>query len=355
MIFPVATVTGLTRASFLLYVSLTVVSLAGCDHGPEVIHISGAKMGTSYHITVVADQPAPEDLAEQIDDVLNKVDLSMSTYKSESELSQFNRLPVQQGVSVSDGLWDVLQISRRVWQQSDGAFDPSVGPIVDLWGFGPVVTDGRIPSQDEIDQALTNSGFEYLLISVENKLVGKKLPIRLDLSAVAKGYAVDKVADLLEMLALPDYLVEVGGEMRVNGVNPNGQPWQIAIETPNALGQVEQIIGLQHGAIATSGDYRNYFEKEGVRYSHTIDPRTGRPITHSLASVTVVTERCSDADAWATAFLVMGDKAALELANERSLAVYMIVRRNNQFEAVYSDAFAPYLTDSHTTQSRPAQ
>ena len=137
--------------------------------GPRLFISPVPKMGTSYHITVVADQLAPEDLAEQIDDVLNKVDLSMSTYKSESELSQFNRLPVQQGVSVSDGLWDVLQISRRVWQQSDGAFDPSVGPIVDLWGFGPVVTDGRIPSQDEIDQALTNSGFEYLLISVEKQ------------------------------------------------------------------------------------------------------------------------------------------------------------------------------------------
>lgn len=350
MIYTIAKITGLARASFLLSAVLTTLLLAGCDHAPEVIHISGAKMGTSYHITVVAEQPAPADLAEQIDNALNRIDLSMSTYKSESELSQFNRLPAGEQMTASTGLWDVLQTSRKVWQQSGGAFDPSVGPIVDLWGFGPVATGDRIPGDDEINQALANSGFEHLVIDDDTRVIGKQLPIRIDLSAVAKGYAVDQVADLLEMLALPDYLVEVGGEMRVSGLNPKGQPWRIAIEKPDAFGQVEEVIGLQQGAVATSGDYRNYFEKDGQRYSHSIDPRTGRPITHRLASVTVISERCSDADAWATAFLVMGDKAALEIANQQSLAVYMLVRRNDQFEVEYSDAFKPYLNgqDAHS-------
>jgi len=343
-------ITGLVKASFLLSALVSFLLIGGCDHAPEVVKISGSKFGTSYHITIVADQPAPADLAEQIDAALDVVDLSMSTYKSESELSLFNRLPATETVAASPELWTVLQTSRQVWQQSAGAFDPTVGPLVDLWGFGPQMTNDRIPSDDEIAKALASIGYQYLVLNSDEQTISKALPLRLDLSAVAKGYAVDQVADLLEMLALPDYLVEVGGEMRVSGLNPKGQPWRIAIETPDAMGQVDNIIALESAAIATSGDYRNYFEKDGKRYSHSIDPRTGRPIEHRLASVTVVADRCIDADAWATAFLVMGDEAALEIANQQSIAVYMLVKAKakaeakDQFTAVYSDAFKQYLT-----------
>ena len=343
-------ITGLVKASFLLSALIALLLIGGCDHAPEVVKISGSKFGTSYHITIVADQPAPADLAEQIDAALDVVDLSMSTYKSESELSLFNRLPATETVAASPELWTVLQTSRQVWQQSAGAFDPTVGPLVDLWGFGPQMTNDRIPSDDEIAKALASIGYQYLVLNSDEQTISKALPLRLDLSAVAKGYAVDQVADLLEMLALPDYLVEVGGEMRVSGLNPKGQPWRIAIETPDAMGQVDNIIALESAAIATSGDYRNYFEKDGKRYSHSIDPRTGRPIEHRLASVTVVADRCIDADAWATAFLVMGDEAALEIANQQSIAVYMLVKAKakaeakDQFTAVYSDAFKQYLT-----------
>ena len=339
-------ITGLVKASFLLSALIALLLIGGCDHAPEVVKISGSKFGTSYHITIVADQPAPADLAEQIDAALDVVDLSMSTYKSESELSLFNRLPATETVAASPELWTVLQTSRQVWQQSAGAFDPTVGPLVDLWGFGPQMTNDRIPSDDEIAKALASIGYQYLVLNSDEQTISKALPLRLDLSAVAKGYAVDQVADLLEMLALPDYLVEVGGEMRVSGLNPKGQPWRIAIETPDAMGQVDNIIALESAAIATSGDYRNYFEKDGKRYSHSIDPRTGRPIEHRLASVTVVADHCIDADAWATAFLVMGDEAALEIANQQSIAVYMLVKAKakDQFTAVYSDAFKQYLT-----------
>jgi len=341
-------ITGLVKASFLLSALIALLLIGGCDHAPEVVKISGSKFGTSYHITIVADQPAPADLAEQIDAALDVVDLSMSTYKSESELSLFNRLPATETVAASPELWTVLQTSRQVWQQSAGAFDPTVGPLVDLWGFGPQMTNDRIPSDDEIAKALASIGYQYLVLNSDEQTISKALPLRLDLSAVAKGYAVDQVADLLEMLALPDYLVEVGGEMRVSGLNSKGQPWRIAIETPDAMGQVDNIIALESAAIATSGDYRNYFEKDGKRYSHSIDPRTGRPIEHRLASVTVVADRCIDADAWATAFLVMGDEAALEIANQQSIAVYMLVKAKaeakDQFTAVYSDAFKQYLT-----------
>ena len=337
-------ITGLVKASFLLSALVSFLLLSGCDHAPEIVKISGSKFGTSYQITIVADQPAPADLAERIDAALDVVDLSMSTYKSESELSQFNRLPVAEEVAASPELWTVLQTSRQIWQQSAGAFDPSVGPLVDLWGFGPQITNDRIPEDNGIAQALANMGYQHLILNSDEQTISKALPLSLDLSAVAKGYAVDQVADLLEMLALPDYLVEVGGEMRVSGRNPKGQPWRIAIETPDAMGQVDNVITRESAAVATSGDYRNYFEKDGKRYSHSIDPRTGRPIEHRLASVTVVADRCIDADAWATAFLVMGDEAALEIANRQSIAVYMLVKADEQFSAVYSDAFKHYLT-----------
>ena len=336
------TKTGLAKASFLFALVWVTVFLSGCDRTPEVIKISGGKMGTTYHITIVAEQPAPSDLAEQIDAVLTQVDQSMSTYKPESELSQFNGLAAGQSMTVSKGLWEVLAISKTIWQQSDGAFDPTIGPAVDLWGFGPVQTYDRVPSEEEIAQTLLGTGYQHLLMS-DDRTISKDLPIRLDLSAVAKGYAVDQVADLLESLALPDYLVEIGGEMRVSGLNPEGGPWRVAVESPDASGTVDTILPLHNVAVATSGDYRNYFEKDGKRYSHTIDPKTGAPITHNLASVTVIATRCADADAWATAFSVMGPERALSLANNLSIPMYMLVHVDGQFKALSSNGFGRYL------------
>ncbi len=342
--------TGLEKASFLFFMLLAISLVSGCDHAPEIIKISGSKMGTSYHVTIVADQPAPADLAEQIDRVLSAVDQSMSTYKAESELSQFNRLPVSETVKASDQLWSVLQTSEKIWRLSNAAFDPTVGPVVDLWGFGPVASEDTIPSDEAIAAALENSGFEHLQLNSSAQTISKQKAIALDLSAVAKGYAVDQVADLLEMYALPDYLVEVGGEMRLSGSNPEGNPWRVAIELPSLMPQVQRVIEINNGAVATSGDYRNYFEKDGVRYSHTIDPRHGKPITHNLASVTVMADSCADADAWATAFMVLGEEQGLRIANQQSIAVYMLLREGDDFRVNSSAAFQPYLLDSQHLQ-----
>lgn len=341
--------TGLEKASFLFFLLLAAILASGCDHSPEIIKISGSKMGTSYHVTIVADQPAPTDLAEQIDQVLSAVDQSMSTYKSQSELSQFNRLPLSEQVKASDQFWAVLQTSEKIWRQSAGAFDPTVGPVVDLWGFGPKPSEDRIPEDSEIAQALENSGFENLLLNDTEQAISKQKAIALDLSAVAKGYAVDQVAELLEMLALPDYLVEVGGEMRLSGSNPEGNPWRVAIELPSLMPQVQQVIEIHSGAVATSGDYRNYFEKDGLRYSHTIDPRSGKPITHSLASVTVLADHCADADAWATALMVLGEEEGMRIANQYSIPAYMLIRDGENFRVISSAAFDPYLQDSADT------
>ena len=340
------TLTGLgQRASFLLYALalFCLLGLTGCDSGPEIIKISGSKMGTTYHITVVADQPAPDDLAERIDAALDVVDLSMSTYKAESEISKFNALPIDTSQQISADFAHVLKVSETVWRQSNGAFDPTVGPLVDLWGFGPVPGDDVVPADDQIDRALASTGFQHMQLSEGQ--ISKTSPVRLDLSAVAKGYAVDLVADLLEMLALPDYLVEVGGEMRLGGSNTQGKPWRIAVEQPSVIPQVQRIIELGDVAMATSGDYRNYFKVDGVRSSHTIDPRTGRPITHSLASVTVLAPTCAEADAWATALSVLGAEQGLAVAEQLNLPVYMLVNVESGFKAVSSSAFDPYLND----------
>lgn len=298
-------------------------------------------MGTTYSITVVADQLPPDDLSQQIDRLLSKVDRSMSTYKDESEISRFNRLSVGQTQKISSEFAEVIRISQKIWHQSNGAFDPTIGPLVDLWGFGPVDREGQVPSSESIEQVLSNVGFESIVL--EDLTLSKLAPVALDVSAVAKGYAVDLVANHLEMLALPDYLVEIGGEIRVSGTNPDGQPWRIALEQPQLFAAVDRVIEISDSAIATSGDYRNYFEKDGVRYSHTIDPRTGMPIRHKLASVSVIAESCAEADAWATALSVMGAVESKKLANQLGLAVYMLVREDDQFVAEHSDKFEQYL------------
>ena len=297
-------------------------------------------MGTTYHITVIADQLPPSDIEQQIDQLLSKVDHSMSTYKKDSEISRFNRLNVGQQLEISQEFADVLQISREIWQLSEGAFDPTLGPLIDLWGFGPKATGDLIPSDQDITAALKNTGFDGVVL--KGLTLTKNKPVALDLSAVAKGYAVDIVSNYLEMNALPDYLVEVGGEIRVSGFNSEGMPWRVAIEQPQLLASVNKIVGLTDMSIATSGDYRNYFERDGIRYSHTIDPRTGKPIDHNLASVTVLIDSCAEADAWATAFSVLGAQQSIELAEKLDLAMYMLVRQNDQFIASSSRSFKSY-------------
>ena len=335
---------GLIKASgariFGLF-AMTALLLTGCGFGPEIIKISGTKMGTNYTVTVVADQPAPDNLEELIEAELNRVDQSMSTYKSDSEISQFNALAVNKELGVSTDFYKVLKVSEVVWAASGGAFEPTVAPLVDLWGFGPTRRKDELPDPDVIADHLLGLGLDAIKLRKEGdrQFVSKTRPVQLDLSAVAKGYAVDLVADLLEMNALPDYLVEVGGEMRVSGSNPDGQPWRLAIETPALVSQVQEVLALSDGAVATSGDYRNYFEYEGARYSHTLDPRSGYPINHGLASVTVLSDTCAEADAWATALMVMGTHEGMQLANQLGLSVYMISRVKSGFEISISETF----------------
>ena len=318
--------------------------ISGCDYGPEIIEISGKKFGTTYRLTIVADQPAPADLSEMIESELNEIDVSMSTYKSSSEINQFNRLNTNIPFNISEHFASVIEISENIWLESGGAFEPTIGPLVDLWGFGPDVKSDKVPSESDISSAIDAVGFDAISIkvAVTGTTLSKSRPVRLDLSAVAKGYAVDVLANLLESYALPDYLIEIGGETRVSGYNPQGKPWRLAIESPGVNGGVAHIVSMTDGAVATSGDYRNYFELDGKRYSHTIDPKSGYPITHNLTSVSVIADSCAEADAWATAMMVLGDEKGLELANALDLAVYMVLKEGQTLKSSNSKAFEAY-------------
>lgn len=327
---------------------LALVGLAffvSCSHAPQQIAVSGETMGTTYHIRYVSANPRhePEKIKERVDAVLEQINSQMSTYDPNSELSRFNQRQTTEPVVVSRSLETVVRRALEIAEETDGLLDVTVGPLVNLWSFGPQQRPETIPTAEELADAKAATGYRHL--TVENHQLQKHIPeLYVDLSTIAKGYGVDRVARLLEQMEIQNYLVEIGGEMRMKGVKPGSQPWRIAIEKPdNTQRAAQRILEPGNSAIATSGDYRNYFEEDGVRYSHIIDPRTGKPIQHNLVSVTVLAETCMDADAYATALTVMGPEQALAFAENKGLAVLLIVRENGDFKEYTSTAFKPYL------------
>ncbi|WP_323891948.1 FAD:protein FMN transferase [Aeromonas allosaccharophila] len=326
--------------------------LTGCGQEtvqskPE-IHITGSTMGTYYSIKV-ADRAIsdPAKLQAEVDVLLERVNDQMSTYRPDSELSRFNQHRSATPIVVSRDTARVVTEAIHIGRESQGALDVTVGPLVNLWGFGPDKKPTKIPSDELITQTRQKTGLGnlHVVTSVDADTLQKDIPdLYVDLSAIAKGFGVDKVAEYLESLGARNYLVEIGGELRINGVNGKGHPWRVAIEKPTAgTGTVQEVIVPGDNGVATSGDYRNYYELDGQRFSHTIDPRSGKPIQHRLVSVTVIHPSCMTADGLATVFMVMGTEKSLAYANERGLAIFVITKTDNGFEEAYSDAFKPYL------------
>ncbi|WP_078084303.1 FAD:protein FMN transferase [Microbulbifer mangrovi] len=322
---------------------LIVCSLTACSPEKQTWKLTGPTMGTAYHITVV-DVPTgvvQAELQQAIDAELDAVNQEMSTYIPDSELMRFNGAPVGEAVVVSPHLAEVVGRALDIYRHSDGAFDVTVGPLVNLWGFGPKPEPETIPGDAEIAALLAVIGSDALVLDGPN--LTRTRPVQIDLSAIAKGHGVDRVADLLASRGIANYLVEVGGELRTAGANPRGKPWSIGIERPSAGQVVQKPIEVSGKAVATSGDYRNYYERDGKRYAHTIDPRTGRPVEHRLASVTVIADTCAEADGYATALNVIGAEEALKLAEQQQLAVFLLVKTDSGFEERSSSAFQPYL------------
>ncbi|PCI78999.1 MAG: hypothetical protein COB20_05795 [SAR86 cluster bacterium] len=321
------------------------------DRGEDIQQLTGLTMGTSYQVQIV-DMPediAAEDLAADIGELLNQLDTkTFSTYASNSELSRFNRHGVNVPFSASEQMIEVLLMAQEISALSGGAFDVSVGPLVNLWGFGPdLAVFETVPTQSQIDAAQSRVGFQFLRISPSNQEIWKTRDVYVDLSAIAKGYAVDQLAEYLDQIGIDNYFLEIGGELKIKGSKPGSEGWVPAIEAPvDAASQVYQIFYSRGDniAVAGSGDYRNYFEEEGQRYSHEIDPRSGRPVTHSLAAAYVIDESTARADALATTYMILGPDAAEALALRQGQAVYFIYKSDEDgFEDYVSAEFSRYL------------
>ncbi len=297
---------------------------------------SGPTMGTTYTVKVVAvdlDDSAKLAIHEAIRGTVDGVDRSMSTFKPDSELSRFNSVGTEE-FAVSEDLAEVVVVALEVAELSGGALDVTVGPLVDVWGFGPHGWD-KAPDDAMLDALRESVGWRKLTLNQRSQTLRKTAEgLRVDLSAIAKGFAVDKVLVGVVKLGFEDVMVEIGGEVRTAGLNEMGRPWRIGVERPDEDGRVAGLaLDLSGRALATSGDYRNFREIDGQRISHTIDPRTGRPVGHNLASVSVIADSCVEADAWATALNVLGPDEGVAVAEIQGIDALFIVRKDFGFDS----------------------
>ena len=311
-----------------------VLMFHGCGMQKEVL-LTGKTMGTTYHIKIVAGYfQNISGLKGSIEKKLKEINNSMSTYIKDSEISQFNALSrAGEKFYISDDFFYVMTVAKKIFSLTDGAWDGTIKPLVDLWGFGVSNNNNKIPSEKEIQNALLHTGFNHINISPHRYLVKTKKSISLDLASIAKGFAVDQMAAIIKKEGIQNFLVEIGGEGYASGVRKDRKPWNIGINMPRKdapIDQVYKVLTLQNKAFATSGDYRNFFEQNGKRFSHILDPRNGFPILNGMVSVSVVANTCTFADGLATAIMVMGHKKGLELINRLgNTECLIIVKKNN--------------------------
>jgi thiamine biosynthesis lipoprotein len=323
-----------------------VLMLAACwgEETTETFKLSGETMGTTYHVTAV-EVPAEvseEDLSAAVDAALAAVNASMSNWDPQSEISRFNEARSTDPVAISPELAHVMAAANEVHALSGGKFDVTLYPLIDLWGFGPNKPGEPIPSDEDIAAALEHVG-QADTLRLDGETLTKVDPeVSVNLSAIAKGYGNDAVAEALRGFGIENYLVEIGGDLVSAGLNEEGAPWQIGIEAPDpASRSVEMILPVSDRGMATSGDYRNFTEQDGVRYSHIIDPTTGRPITHRATSVTVLADNGMMADAIATAMMVLGEDEGLRVAEKNDLAVFFISRAEQGADQDYVTHASP--------------
>jgi len=325
---------------------LAAGSVAACAR-PVHATIRGFTMGTSYAVELAApiDDAGRMGLAELIEVELSAINRAMSTYDPRSEISDFNERRDLSWAPATPGLLEVLDSALRISASTQGAFDVTVGPLVDLWGFGPQYDTRRVPNDEVVARVREGVGYQHLQIDPSAGAIRKqRIGTQIDLSAIAKGYGVDRVAMILDRHGVYDYLVEIGGEFRARGATAAGRPWRVAIERPvEGRRLLGEIVALENQAIATSGTTRNFFEQDGRRYSHSIDPRTGRPVAHPSMAVSVVADTAMDADAWATALLVLGPERGYALAQARGLAAMLVTASGSRFDLHATDAIRAHL------------
>ena len=330
--------------------ALLLFGVATCSEEGAVRVIRGATMGTTYAIKFGRGLKRSESqrIAAQVETMLVAINQTMSTYDPESELSRFNASDGGRWVALSSELAAVLEIARVVHERSTGAFDVTVGPLVNLWGFGPTSAIDEVPTSEAVSVRLTDTGFDKIEIQSEpHKWRKSHADVYVDLSAVAKGYAVDRLADLLLDRGIADFMVEIGGEIRVSGRRGDGGLWRVGLEKPTVdTAEVARVIEVSDVAMASSGNYRNFRIIDGERYGHAIDPRNGYPVRHDLAAVTILHESAAWADAWATALLVLGPEVGIEVAEQNQLAALFTIGVAASGPRIETRYFRAILDDS---------
>ncbi|MGR8950114.1 MAG: FAD:protein FMN transferase [Gammaproteobacteria bacterium] len=335
---------SLKACSFLL-----LCALGGCDPGMQsatgITSLRGTTMASTYSVKVAglktADIALPPNskgstLAAHIESLLEDFNLVFSTYDPASELSRLNARREVGEQQISKALWDLLLRAKQVSELSDGAFDVTIAPLVNLWGFGPDTPSNFVEMEKRLDSVLEHCGSALYSLPRPGVLVKHDENLMIDLSAIAKGHAVDKVYEYLHKLGIENFLIEIGGEVRARGSKPDNRPWIVGIEKPlSGSRQIGWKIALNNMAMASSGDYRNYFEHAGQRYSHLVDPRDGRPIQSRDIGVTVIAEEAAMADAWATTLAVLGVEEGLGLANRHGVAVQFVIGDNSFRSAAF--------------------
>lgn len=314
--------------------------LTGCEQGPTLERFGGPTMGSSYSIQYVRQVggPAPEQVQAAVESILQAIDAHYSTYRGDSTVSRFNQLPANQCLPVDADMLELVTFGQHLAEQSQGAYDLTVEPLLDLWGFGPQARALYVP--DAQAQALVRQRVGYRHLRIEGENLCKDAPIELDFNSIAAGHAVDLIAAHLQKMGIDSFLAEATGELKAVGRKPDGSPWRVALELPREDRQVaRQVIAVQGLAVSTSGDYRHYFEDNGRRYSHTFDARLGRPVEHDLASVTVLDASALLADGYSTLLLILGPQQGWDFAIAHGIAAVLVTRAEGGFVSRSTPAF----------------
>lgn len=320
-------------------VSAAVV-LAACGNGDSMESFGGPTMGSTYSIKYVrrAGIAEPAHVRREVESILAEVDRQMSTYRNDSDIERFNALPANNCQTMPASVLELVRVGEQLSAQSEGSYDLTVEPLMNLWGFGPQGREEKVPSPAALAETLQRVGSRHL--HIDGDRLCKDAAVEVDFNSIAAGYAVDTIAARLEALGIHDYLAEATGELKAKGKKLDGSAWRIALEAPRDDQQVaERIINVDGYGVSTSGDYRNYFLQDGRRYSHTFDARRGAPVLHNLASVTVIHPSALMADGLSTLLLILGPERAWDYAEKHDIGAFFVIRADTGFVIRTSAAF----------------
>jgi thiamine biosynthesis lipoprotein len=331
-----------------LAVVLLFLCFSACSRSPELYVIRGETMGTTYTVKVYTDLAVNEDeMREGIHESVERINRLMSNWKPDSDISRFNTLPQGASLSVAEETLAVIKLAKQIYEQTNGVLDPTLSPLIELWGFGTKDRD-KVPTEEQIQAAKAKVGMDKFEIN-GNRLTRSTDGVTLNLSSIAKGYGVDAIAEHLQGLGHVNFFIEVGGETRMTGAGPRGA-WRVGIEDPRSTWERRPLYIVQPGsnAFGTAGDYRNFFEEEGQRYTHILDPRTGYPIASKIASASILAADCATADGLATALTILGEEQAIELVEslEGIECVLLIWTEDNGLREVRSSGMSDYILES---------